>query len=454
MTRSLRARFAWAGLVMTALVMLALGLVLQGLFERHVEREAEAQLEADLRYLSRGLLAGDGAGKPPAPLPDPRFLESLSGLYWQVRDSRSGAIWRSPSLDGFTLPGEPAVLRQGELHRHILLGPEGAKMITLERRIGDGQGADFRVSVAIDRKVLGAAKLAFLWEFLPVLAGLAAGMLLACLVQGVIALHPIAQARAALGALRAGKRERLGGALPSELDGIARDFDALLEAQRQGARIARERAADLAHGLRTPLALLAARARELEARGEAEAARDLHELIAAMQARLGRELARAHIHGPPHLGGRVGLAPLGRRITQALARSPAGERLAWDVAVPEGLTLMGDEGDVLELLGSLLDNAGKWARGHVRIAAAAQPDGIEIRIEDDGPGIPPQDRRAALTRGGRLDPAVSGTGLGLAIAQDIVAAYRGTLQLEASELGGLCVRLKLPALPDQTSTTT
>ncbi|MBS7788547.1 HAMP domain-containing histidine kinase [Roseococcus sp. SDR] len=441
MTRSLRARFAWAGLAMTAMVMLVLGLVLQGLFERHVEREAEAQLEADLRVLGRVVASSEGVWTRLPPLPDPRFLEPYSGLYWQVRDARTGETWRSPSLGGFTLEMQATPPRPGEVHRLILRGPEGGKMIALERPLGEAVGADLRAVVAVDRKVLRAANRAFLWEFLPVLGLLALALLLASLVQGVIALRPIADARRALAALRAGQRERLSGALPAELDGLAQDFDALLEGQRRASRIARERAADLAHGLRTPLALLGARARELEGRGEAEAAKELHDLAAAMEARIARELARAHIHGPARLGGRVVLAPLARRITEALARSPAGARLAWEVAVPEALTLLGDEGDLLELLGSLLDNAGKWARGRVRVTAGP---GAVIRVEDDGPGIAPQERRAALTRGVRLDASVSGTGLGLAIAQDIVAAYGGTLELDASEWGGLCVRITLP----------
>ncbi|WP_431302395.1 sensor histidine kinase [Sediminicoccus sp. BL-A-41-H5] len=442
MTRSLRARFAWAGLGMTAMVMLVLGLVLQGLFERHVEREAEVQLEVDLRVLGRVVATGEGVWTRLPPLPDPRFLEPYSGLYWQVRDARTGETWRSSSLGGFTLEMQAAAPAPGGLHRLILRGPEGGKMIALERPLGEAAGADLRAVVAVDRKVLRAANRAFLWEFLPVLGLLALALLAASLVQGVIALRPIADARRALGALRAGQRERLSGALPAELDGLAQDFDALLEGQRRASRIARERAADLAHGLRTPLALLGARARDLEGRGEAEAAGELRELAGAMESRIARELARAHIHGPARLGGRVALAPLARRIVDALARSPAGERLTWEVAVPEGLTLTGDEGDVLELLGSLLDNAGKWARSRVRVAA--EP-GLVLRVEDDGPGIAPQNRRAALTRGVRLDPSVSGTGLGLAIAQDVVAAYGGALELAASEWGGLCVRVTLPA---------
>jgi signal transduction histidine kinase len=382
-------------------------------------------------------------------LPDPRFVEADSGFYWQLRDDRTGETLRSPSLGRFTLALEPDELRAGELHRHILRGPEGGKMIALERRIGDAPATEFRAVVAVDRKVLRAANRTFLWEFLPVLISLAVGVLLASAVQGAIALHPIARARTALGALREGKRERLGGALPSELDGLAHEFDALLEAQRRGTRIARERAADLAHGLRTSLALLNARARNLDAQGEAEAARDIRELTTAMEARLSRELARAHIHGPAALGAGVAvaplaLAPLARRIAEAISRAPSAEHLTWEVDVPAGLAVQVDEGDLIELLGSLFDNAAKWARTRLRLSAMAQPEGVVLWVEDDGAGIAPQDRRAALARGVRLDASVSGTGLGLAIAQDIVAAYGGTLRLEGSDWGGLRVRILLP----------
>jgi signal transduction histidine kinase len=123
---------------------------------------------------------------------------------------------------------------------------------------------------------------------------------------------------------------------------------------------------------------------------------------------------------------------------------PGGAHIGWRVEVPTELASAAEEGDLVELLGVLLDNAAKWARSEVRIGAQAEDGLISLTVEDDGPGIPPQDRRAALTRGVRLDAAVSGTGLGLAIAQDIVAAYGGTLLLEGSALGGLGVQIRLP----------
>ena len=275
MRRSLRARFAVVALLTALLAAGGVGAAVQGLFERHIEREMLAELDADLRFLAGSLVIANGpASFTVAPLPDPRFQEPLSGLYWQVRDDVTGAQLRSPSLAGWSLPLAPDTLRPGERHRHIEAGPEGTKMIVLERRIegASGASAGYRVAVAVDRKVLAAANRAFVVDLLPVLAAIAAGLLAAFALQGAIALWPIQRARRALRELREGRRERLGRALPSELQALAADFDGLLEAQQENLRRARGRAADLAHGLRTPLALLGARARALRDAGDVETA--------------------------------------------------------------------------------------------------------------------------------------------------------------------------------------
>lgn len=447
MTRSVRLRFALVGLLTAILAAGAVGAAVQGLFERHVEREMLAELDVDLRFLARSIVVKDGAATlQVAPLPDPRFQEPLSGLYWQIRNDRTGAILRSPSLAGAAFPLEPDALRPGERHRHIVHGPEGTKMIVLERRVDDVAEpmASYRVAVAVDRKLLEAASQAFVLDLLPTLAGIAAGLLGTFALQGWIALWPIARARHVLRDLREGRREKLSGALPSELEGLAAEFDALLDAQRQGARRARERAADLAHGLRTPLALLAARARDLRERGEADAAAAIEAIAAGIDGRVARELARAHIQGPAVQGGPVSLQPVVERVSRAFARMPGGAHLAWRVEILAPVACAAEEGDLVELLGVLLDNAAKWARSEVRIGANAGDGLVSLTVEDDGPGIPPQDRRAALVRGIRLDPERSGTGLGLSVAGDIAAVYGGEIRLDESPLGGLRVVVTWP----------
>jgi signal transduction histidine kinase len=320
-------------------------------------------------------------------------------------------------------------------------------MIVLERRLAEtsGYAGAARVAVAIDRKVLEAANQAFVRDLLPALLAITAGLLAAFAVQGAVALHPIAKARAALDEIRTGRRGSLAGAVPSELSGVASDFDALLAAQRRQVAEARARAGDLAHGLRTPLAVLNARARDLRARGQDQTAAEIEAVTAGMEVRLGRELARVQIRGPRDGMRGVDLRPVAERLARALARTRRGEELTWHVEAPDGLCVHLDEGDLNELLGALLENAAKWATRQVRVLATRDGSTIVLDIEDDGPGIPPQHRRAALTRGVRLDPTRSGTGLGLAIASDLVAAYRGELSLEDGRLGGLRVRVTLPA---------
>jgi hypothetical protein len=197
MTRSVRLRFALVGVFTAILAAAGLGAAVQGLFERHVEREMLAELDADLRFLARSIAVEDGAATlKVAPLPDPRFQEPLSGLYWQIRNDRTGSVLHSPSLAGATFSLEPDSLRPGERHRHIVRGPEGTKMVVLERRIDEAAEpmASYRVAVAVDRKLLEAANRAFVLDLLPTLAGIAAGLLGAFALQGGIALWPIARA--------------------------------------------------------------------------------------------------------------------------------------------------------------------------------------------------------------------------------------------------------------------
>jgi signal transduction histidine kinase len=446
-TKSVRARFAIVGMATVLIVIWAIGMAVQGMFERHNEREVLAELDADLRFLARSLVVDNGvATLRVQPLADPRFQEPLSGLYWQIRNDRTGVILRSPSLAGASFPLENDRLTLGERHRHIVFGPEGTKLIVLERRIEDPNEttASYRVAVAVDRKLLEAANRAFLFDLLPLLGLLGAGMLLAFTLQGGIALGPIARARTALQELADGKRERIGGALPSELQALATRFDALLDEQRRGARLARERTADLAHGLRTALALLNAQIRELRDRGDGEMAQALEAISTSIEQRMARELARAYIEGPKPHSAPLALRPVVERVTGAFARTSRGEALVWQQHIPQQVMAEIEEGDFIELLGVLLDNATKWSAGRIGIGLHLAQGVVRLSVEDDGPGIPLQDRRAALTRGVQLNSDKSGTGIGLAVARDIALAYGGEVDLADSALGGLCVQVRLP----------
>ena len=164
-------------------------------------------------------------------------------------------------------------------------------------------------------------------------------------------------------------------------------------------------------------------------------------VVADLDTRVSRELARAQILGPSPRMALTPVAPLAERLVKALASTQEGERLSWIVDVDPSLAVRVDAADLTELIASLAHNASKWATEAVRISATGAEGAWAILIDDDGPGIPLQDRRAALARGNGLDAVRSGSGLGLAIAHDIARAYSASLRLEDSPMGGLRVRV-------------
>lgn len=458
MGSSLYLRVLLVGIAAAVILPLVAALGLKLAFQRHVESAAVSELEADLRYLTRSLWQVNGSVRlVPAMLPDPRFQEPLSGLYWQIVDDADGSVSRSPSLLTFTIPLPRDELDIGVVHRHVLAGPDGSTLLVLERRIPHTNPAKaaYRFAVAIDTALLDDQTRAFMLGLWPVLGASAALLLVAASLQTGIALAPLQAARRALGAVRAGRKAGLAGTLPRELEPLAADFDALLAAREGAARKARERAEDLAHGLRTPLAVLQVRADEADAAGAQHIATSIREVVQDLQYRAARELALAGIQGPiPGRTDTVLVAPAVNQIASALSRIPGERLINWDVDVASDLRLRMDPGDLVEMLGPLLENAAQWARSRVRISAEAVlqaempgPDaGLLLRVDDDGCGIAPQDRRTALTRGGRLAARPGGNGLGLAIANEIARTYGGSLSLEDSPIGGLRVEIKLPHL--------
>ncbi|GBF58954.1 virulence sensor histidine kinase PhoQ [Candidatus Phycosocius bacilliformis] len=448
MAKSLRVGLWAIGLISAIILPLITALGFRAAFESHVYKSTASELEADLRFMTRGLKLENGLiTLVPKTLPDPRFEEPLSGLYWQIVDDKSKTTVRSGSLVTFTIALPQDDLPLNIVHRHIVLGPDGTELMVLERRIPEGVKGkqSWRFAVAIERDLLERQVHAIMSDTMPVFILLGLGLLVLTFIQGQILLGPLNQASRALSLVHAGLQERLTSTVPSELDDFARDFDALLDASERQAREARERAADLAHSLRTPLAVLMARADEIEIAGLSAAAASIRDIVGGLEHRATRDLARAHIHGP--ILGRLvelPLAPIINQIANALARSSATENLTWDVQVDADHKVKLDQSDLTELIGSLLDNARKWAKSRIKIATICDPSRLRIIIDDDGPGIEPHLRRMAISRGQKFDAHLSGTGLGLSIAQEIIQAYGGSLELSDGVLGGLRVTLNLP----------
>lgn len=442
--RSLRLRLALAGAASIIAALVAAFFVLSTLFERHVERRIAAELELHLNQIIAGIAEQSGSAldlaKPPV---DPRFDRPLSGLYWQIEGD--GKRLRSRSLwdDVLTLPDISA----GVVHTEIVPGPGGVELLLVEREVVTSArtGAKpLRVAVAIDRSDISRATDEFEGDLLPYLQALAALLLVASFVQIVVGLRPLATLTQRLSAIRAGKAERLGSDFPDEVLPLTGEVDALLQSRENQLRKARERAADLAHGFKTPLQILSGDVLRLRERGEEDVARDIEAIILRMRRHVDHEMARARQAERGHTA-RSDLGRVAAQVISVVSRTPAGRDLDWQQEIEAGLILRVDAEDLAEILGSLAENAARYARTSVYISGEADEGAAIIEITDDGPGIPKSEIGFVLKRGGRLDTTSEGAGLGLAIVESFVEEANGTLVLE-NRNPGLCARITLPRI--------
>jgi signal transduction histidine kinase len=432
-----------AAFVLAALALSALGLTL--LFQRHVESWIDTELATHLDQLIAGIDKGsDGALTVARPPTDARFQRALSGLYWQAAVEPDGPVLRSRSLWDFdiALPLESAV--DDKVHHYAVPGPDKQTLHLLQRHIQlplrlDGRTA--RVAVAIDDAEIGAAVHRFAGALAPFLIVLAALLTAAAWAQVTIGLRPLAAMRRKLAAIGLGNARRLGAGFPDEVLPLAREIDTLLEARERQIDKARARAADLAHGLKTPLQLLSSDAERLKAKGEDELAAEIEEIAGAMRRHVERELTRAR-SGANAGNVAANVAAVAQRVVRVMERTPQGERVTWTVDVPAALAARIDEEDLIEALGNLTENAARHAQSSVNVKASADDGMIEVAVIDDGPGIPTGRAQEALRRGGRLDQSGS-AGLGLAIVGDIAEAWGASLSIEAPARGCRIV-LRIP----------
>ena len=386
---SLKFRLVALGGVTIALALLIAGLGIIALFERHVERRAEAELDTYIRQISAGVTFAQGEVAFTRTLPDPRFDEPLSGLYWQIEDDTNGRVLRSRSLwDGvLKLPSD--VLDVGAVHRHELEGPSHSTLLVRERRVvySTPEGLrQLRIAVALDEREIRAARAAFGWDIVRALALLALVLFAAAWAQIAIGLRPLKALRQSILAVRLGEKRRIGVTEPQEIMPLVTALNSLLDAQSNAMENAKARAGDLAHGLKTPLTVLLSDAARLREEGEVEVAAEIEGLANSMRRHVDRELSRVRLQGLDtlHLA-QTPVAPIVTKLVHALGRTPKGELLDWRLYVSDDVTARIREDDLAELLGNLLDNACKWANAAVTVSAKHY-DGAVIVIEDDGPG--------------------------------------------------------------------
>ncbi|MGA7801066.1 MAG: ATP-binding protein [Gammaproteobacteria bacterium] len=421
------------------------GLALDHSFRDSAQTAVHQRLQADIyALLAAADVNSSGVLNMPPRLFDERLQRPGSGLYGQVVDASGRSRWRSASELGKNLP-VPRALAPGawKFQRVGFGGGLFELSFGVAWDTDSGASRNYTFSVAEDMSSYSAEVARFRRSLL-VWLGAAAVVLL--LLQGTIlrwSLAPLRHAARDLNAVQAGTQMRLQGSYPRELRGLTDNLNALLETERCQLERYRDGLADLAHSLKTPLAVL---------RGALEGA-DSRELRVTVREQTDRmnhivdyQLQRAATSGRTALMAPVPIGPVVQRVLASLAKVYREKTVRGEVEVPRDAYFHGDEGDLMELVGNLADNAFKWCSGVVRVALQAGLDGdLLLTVEDDGPGVPADKIRVVLNRGERADTEVAGHGIGLAVVQDIARAYHGGIDIDRSSLGGARIRVRMQA---------
>ncbi|QAU35071.1 sensor histidine kinase [Janthinobacterium sp. 17J80-10] len=451
---SLRLRLLAGTLVWILASIAVAGWGLDGLFRRHVEQQFDAELKTHLDQLTANLVF-DERGQPSlsAPLSDPRLSRPLSGLYWQIdRLNRGDApvlrgLLRSRSLWDTVLEVPHDALGDGAIHRHRIGGPQAARLGVVERMLYPSGRPDLplRLIVAADEALMDAPAQRFggmLWLALGILG---AGLAVTAVVQVAVGLAPLSHLHKALSAVRNGEAQQLTGDFPAEIGPLVDEFNTVIAQNAEVVARARTQSGNLAHALKTPLSVMS-NAAALE---QGEFARLVGEQVETARRQVEYHLKRARVAAAVNVpGARTGVALALDQLAKVMRRVHAERDLDLQVfPVAGSLCFRGEEQDLHEMLGNLLDNACKWAKHRIEVRAVEEQEQVVITVADDGNGLPAARRDAMLQRGVRADEQVAGSGLGLAIVDDLARMYGGEVMLADSPLGGLQVELRLPACP-------
>ena len=437
-------------LLLAASLVLAAFLGLTGAaLDRAYRDSAEAGLRDRLQAHVYALLAAaeltpGGALRLPEMLPEARFSTPASGLYAQVYDGNGRTIWSSGSALGLALTLPNKIDAGARRYTEAKIG--GARATALgfgtAWEDSDGRLLPFTFSVAEDLGALDTEVAAFrrtLWGWL----GGAAVLLL--LAQGTIlrwSLRPLRKVGSELGAIERGDRERLGEDYPAELAPLTGGINRFIAQEQSRLQRYRNALGDLAHSLKTPLALLRGQLGDAGPGTNDEAASQVDRMAEIIE----YQLQRAATAGRRPLVAPVALAPIIDRITASLDKVHRDKGVECTPELAPGLRYRAEEGDLYELLGNLLDNAYKWCAKRVTVRARTFGQGgdLVLTVEDDGPGLPDEVAVELPVRGRRADSTTPGHGIGLAMVADLVAAYGGSLNAGRSDLGGAHIEVRLP----------
>ena len=446
--------FLWAtGL--TVIILIVTGVALSSLYRQAVERAFDHRLDVYLRTLVADVASPDeGSDKFPQSIGEPLFELPLSGWYWQVTrlDSAKPEVHSSRSLWDATLPrladADDASAGSGGYRKGYAQGPEEVRLRLVERNVDLGEDGRYRIAVAGDASEIDDEILSFDRTIGAIFAALAGALLLTTVLQVRFGLAPLKRISESLAAIRSGRSERLEGEFPVEIAPLARETNALIEANREIVERARTHVGNLAHALKTPLSVIV---NEAAARRTDPLAQKVIEQANIMRDQVARQLERARLAARSAvIGTPIDVPPIATALARTMEKLHRERDIAIAVDMPEHAYFRGDQQDLEEMIGNLVDNACKWALSRVAVEVVADDPAadckskLRIIVDDDGPGLSPAQRGQVALRGQRLDESKPGSGLGLSIVVELAGLYGGVLTLGTAPIGGLRAELALP----------
>src|SRR5471032_2744502 len=442
---------AWA-----AVILLITGIILSSLYRQSAERAFDRRLGVYLRTLVADVASPDeSVDKFPQSLGEPLFELPLSGWYWQVTRTDPGktdvrasrSLWDGglPHLQDLGIAASVNGSREG-----YVAGPEDQRLRLVERNLDLGDDGHYLVAVAGDAIEIADETHSFDQALFATFSVLAAVLLLTTMFQVRFGLAPLKRISDSLAAIRSGSAERLAGKFPEEIAPLARETNALIDANKEIVERARTHVGNLAHALKTPLSVMV---NEGSARGCDPFALKVLEQADIMRDQVARHLERARLAARLTVVGSVtDVAPVVIALARTMEKIHRDKSIAIELRIDEQARFLGERPDLEEMIGNLVDNACKWSSARVAIEVLRErPDPsserqiVRIVVDDDGRGLSPSEREQVAKRGRRLDETKPGSGLGLSIVVELAALYGGGLTLGTAPIGGLRAELVLPA---------
>jgi signal transduction histidine kinase len=452
---SLATRLFLSATAWVVVILLITGVVLSSVYRQASERAFDRRLNLYLRTLVAEVATPD---EPPdrqfQSLGEPLFELPLSGWYWQIArtDSGKNEVRASRSLWDKKLPKlEDVEVTAAGVRQGYVDGPEGQDLRMVERPVDLGADGKFLVTVAGDAAEIFEETRAFDYYVAGTFVALSIGLLLTTIFQVRFGLAPLKRISDSIADIRSGRAERLVGEFPVEIAPLARETNALIDANHAIVERARTHVGNLAHAIKTPLSVIV---NEAAAHGRDPFALKVLEQADVMRDQVAHHLERARIAARLTIIGTVTeVVPVIEALRRTMEKIHRDRGIAIDVDAGNQAKFRGERQDLEEMVGNLVDNACKWAQSRVFVEVLVQPIGganlgpmLRIVVDDDGRGLSAAERAQVSRRGQRLDESKPGSGLGLSIVVDLAALYGGSLTLGTAPIGGLRAELVLPGV--------